>query len=374
MTRFRPRRVLILSPSMGAGGNATAALSLAAALPPCGVEVETLDVGAPGFRRRLREALRRFRPDVVHALHARKGAAVYLDHAPVRRPPLVTSLTGTDVFVDPEDAARRADVLRALRASAAILSDGRAMARAAAALAPDVVPRIVVSPQGFVPPPPGDARRGRSLMGLPRSAKVLLLPAGLRPVKDPLFAVEPVRTLRREGGDVHLVHCGEALDDATAAAMAEAAAAGPGVVSLGEVKRELMGDLYAAATVVLNTSRAEGLSNVIGEAQAAGRAVLVSDIPANGELVRHGVDGLLYRAGDGGSFLRAARRLLRDPVLRRRLGRAGRALTPSRDPAREAEVVAGVYADVMTGVGRATERPRRPTPVPTAVSRRRPRG
>jgi glycosyltransferase involved in cell wall biosynthesis len=361
MTLHESVRVLLLSPSLDAGGNATSARSLAAALPRHGVLVRTLDVAGPGFRRRLREALRSFRPDLVHALHARKGGAAFLDAAPARRPPLVVSLTGTDMFEDPKDPALRREVVRALRCAERVISDGRAMAAAAVDLDASIRDRLVVTPPGVDVLARGDARAGRERMGVGPRAQVFLLPAGLRPVKDPLFALGPLGRLQRRRPDIMFVHCGEVRDAATGKAMTRAARDASWVRTLGEVPRKFMGDLLAAATVVLNTSRSEGLSNVIGEAQAAGRAVLASDIPANAELIEDGVDGLLYTAGSERSFSMAAERLLADAGLRRRLGAAARRASKHRDPAEEAKRIAEVYRSVST-------------PVRAAASRRRPRG
>jgi glycosyltransferase involved in cell wall biosynthesis len=61
------------------------------------------------------------------------------------------------------------------------------------------------------------------------------------------------------------------------------------------------------------------------EYMAAGRAILVSDLPALRDLVRDGVDAIVCEPGDARAWVAALDRLARDPDLRARLGQAARA-------------------------------------------------
>lgn len=71
-------------------------------------------------------------------------------------------------------------------------------------------------------------------------------------------------------------------------------------------------------------SRVEGLSNALLEAMATGLPVVVSDIPANTEAVRDGVEGIVVPVEDVNSLARAMLRLFRNPGLRMRMGSAAR--------------------------------------------------
>ena len=68
----------------------------------------------------------------------------------------------------------------------------------------------------------------------------------------------------------------------------------------------------------------EGMSNSLMEAMACGKPVIVSDIPANRELVRHGIDGYLVNVGDSAGFSQYSERLFQNDALATRLGEAGR--------------------------------------------------
>ena len=82
------------------------------------------------------------------------------------------------------------------------------------------------------------------------------------------------------------------------------------------------------------------------EALTCGRAVLASDIPGNRALIEDGVTGLLF---DSPERLRAnTERLVHDPALRARVGRAGRARVEREyPPARELDGYVAVYRDLV---------------------------
>jgi phosphatidylinositol alpha-1,6-mannosyltransferase len=105
----------------------------------------------------------------------------------------------------------------------------------------------------------------------------------------------------------------------------------------------------ALADVVLLPSDTEGFPLVYCEAQACGRALLASDIPAAREAIRDGETGLLFRTGDVGDLRARTIALARDPKLRARLGRRAREVAEERTPARWA----GAYARVLDEVVRA---------------------
>lgn len=231
-----------------------------------------------------------------------------------------------------------------MRRARLVMGSGRALLDAARAVVPGLDGRVLLVPKGVSLPRRGARFDLRRAAGLRRDAIVFLLPAGLRPVKDPLFALESLARLRRRDPRVAFVHAGEALVEEVAEALRDWERREPWVRSFGPIPFARMAAAYAGASVVLNTSRSEGMANVPFEAMLAGRAVLAPDIPANREAVRHGKTGLLYRAGDPGSFLRAAGRLAADPALRRRLGAAGRReVLASCTPAAEARAVAAAY-------------------------------
>lgn len=82
--------------------------------------------------------------------------------------------------------------------------------------------------------------------------------------------------------------------------------------------------LIAAADVVVLPSFTEGLPNVALEASAAGVTVVATDVGGTPEVVADGETGILVPPGEPTVLAARISELLRNPVLRGRLGAAGR--------------------------------------------------
>jgi glycosyltransferase involved in cell wall biosynthesis len=152
----------------------------------------------------------------------------------------------------------------------------------------------------------------------------MLFPAGIRPVKRPLFPLAPLDSVAARYPGFELRYIGPILDVGEGEALLRALGGRQWARHLGEVPHAAMAALLRDADVVLNCSLSEGgMANSVLEALACGRAVLASDIAGNRSVIEDGVTGLLF--GDPGDFADKAARLLGDPALRERLGEAGRA-------------------------------------------------
>ena len=82
---------------------------------------------------------------------------------------------------------------------------------------------------------------------------------------------------------------------------------------------------YAMASCVVLPSYHEGMSNVLLEGAATGRALITSDIPGCREAVENGVSGYLCPARDADALYEAMRRFVELPEnCRGELGRRGR--------------------------------------------------
>ena len=82
--------------------------------------------------------------------------------------------------------------------------------------------------------------------------------------------------------------------------------------------------IYADLDVVVLTSANEGSPVSLIEAMAAGRPVVATEVGGVPDLVEHGVNGMLGRAGDPSATAEAIAALLADPERRRVMGEAGR--------------------------------------------------
>ncbi len=351
-------------------GNSTAARRLARGLAAAGAAVEMASLEALGVpfgpagvdaaRRRLVPALASFRPDVVHALHGYRSGPAGVAAARALGAALVVGLRGTDVSVDLKDPGRRDDLLAALEAADAVVAFADFMLAPVLAARPALAPRSAVVPHGvagrfFMGNGDGAGSLPSGLPRRPPGGALFLLPANLRAIKAPDLAVAGLDPVAATRPGVRLAIAGPILDPAIAARLAVAVAIRPWATLLGEVRHADMPALFRAADVVLNTSRAEGMSNAVLEAMAGGRAVLLSNIPAHRALIEPEVSGLLFdRSGpDGGAALaRQAARLADDPALRARLGeRAAARARTNHTVAEEARRMLAVYEAAMARRG-----------------------
>jgi glycosyltransferase involved in cell wall biosynthesis len=88
--------------------------------------------------------------------------------------------------------------------------------------------------------------------------------------------------------------------------------------------RDDTAEILAASDVLALPSLAEGLPNVLLEAQAAGLPCVATSLPGCIEAVEHDITGLLTPPGNPDALAAAIGQLLGDPDLRQEMGRAGR--------------------------------------------------
>ncbi len=171
----------------------------------------------------------------------------------------------------------------------------------AAGLPPE---RIVVKPNGLPDPgPPSEASR-----------ETILFAGRLSREKG-------VETLKAAAGQL-----GQAIDVAGEGPLRESLDGAPGLTLLGTLPgTEVQARMARAAALVVPSLWYEGLPMVVAEAFAAGTPVIASRIGALADLVEDGVTGLLVTPGDPAELARAMARILADPQAARRMGRAARA-------------------------------------------------
>jgi sugar transferase (PEP-CTERM/EpsH1 system associated) len=127
----------------------------------------------------------------------------------------------------------------------------------------------------------------------------------------------------RQRERLRLIMVGEGPLRAQAQAILDAGGAGQLAWLPGE--RADVPDVMQGLDCFVLPSQAEGISNTILEAMAAGLPVLATDVGGNAELVLHGETGELVPPGDVQAMAEGLLRMANDPARATAMGRAGRA-------------------------------------------------
>lgn len=155
--------------------------------------------------------------------------------------------------------------------------------------------------------------------------RIILLPARLLTDKGVLEFVQAARQLKAQAGDWRFVLVGEA-DGANPAAIASAqvnAWVEEGIIEWWGYRAD-MPVVFAQAAIVCLPSYREGMPKVLLEAAAAARAVITTDTIGCREAILDGETGILVPVQDADALAAAIMKLIEDPALRQRMGRAGR--------------------------------------------------
>ncbi len=327
-------KIVIATPSARPAltGNATTADRWARGLRARGHDVTVLAVPPEWKRADFEAALPA--ADVIHLLHAWKTGR-FVNEARARAR-VVVSFAGTDL--EPGlDSAKARTVRNACEHAHALAAAGDDAALVVARALPDVAPRVVSVPKGVrleAAPEEGafDLRRGSR-------DPLVLLPAGVRAVKQPRWPIKPLERLRAEGLEIRYVVLGPELEEAESAALARDFATRPWC-SRVEAPPDAAPSALASADLVLNCSKVEGFSNALAEALVLGCCVLAIDVPGNRAAL--GSSGVIFT--DAEDFVSKARTLLRDPQQRRRIGEGAKRDARRRfDPEREIDALLKAY-------------------------------
>jgi len=271
----------------------------------------------PGFFLALRGVLGTGRYDIVHAFSLTAEFWTLLALALMRRPPpLVGSIRG---LYSHESKGFWRLKRWVMSRSAAMISNSAAGAEVAAQLSGHERGSIDVIGNGVVLPEPMPRHHQRALraqIGVPADRLLALFVGRLVEQKNVACLLDAIAALPAASRPWLALAGDGPLRDALTA-QAHALGISTQVVCLGE--RNDATSLMQTADFLILPSYHEGLSNALLEAMAAGCPVIASAVGGSVELVQHERTGLLFPADDRAALAQCIARLVRDPVLRKRL-------------------------------------------------------
>ena len=190
--------------------------------------------------------------------------------------------------------------------------------------------------------PPEDADRARSLW-VPADGPLLVAAGRLEWEKGFSTVLRALPAVARRHSGVRLVVAGDGSYRPTLEALAVEVGAADRVTWTGWLEHAPLRALLAVAGAVLVTSRYEPFGLVARQAQAAGAAVVVTEVGGLADAVDPGVTGLRIASGDVDDLASQVSALLADPRRAAALGDAGRAAARAWTPAAMAEATTALY-------------------------------
>jgi glycosyltransferase involved in cell wall biosynthesis len=172
---------------------------------------------------------------------------------------------------------------------------------------------------------------------------LVVIAGGVRPVKRSAWAIDLVETARsRLAYDFQLAVLGPVRDFEEWERVIQASKGKPWVHIVGEIPKDSMREWYQRATIVLNSSRIEGVSNALMEAMSSQALVVATNIHGNRYLIEHGNTGFLFDDTEG--LVEAFRFVMENPEQSESIRRNARMRILSRHlPSHEAQAYAAIY-------------------------------
>jgi glycosyltransferase involved in cell wall biosynthesis len=297
-----------------------------------GVTLRIITGDRPARVRRLRRLLNADGIDVVHAWLFVANAYAWL----------ATRGTGRLLLTSARNCKRQGGILdwlnrRAFAASDAIVANSQQVAEYIRHEYGAPRERVCVVHNAV------DTERFRPASDARPSLCVVMI-GRLVPQKNPqLFvaAAAAVRAAMPGGCDIRFLLIG----DGPLRAQVEADVAAAGLQECCTVmgERRDTPELLRQADLFWLTSGWEGLPNVVLEAMASGLPVVATDVGGTRELIRHGQDGFLIKAGDRDALVAHSLELLRDGEKRRQCSCAARARAEAFAPQRMVTAMQELY-------------------------------
>jgi glycosyltransferase involved in cell wall biosynthesis len=272
-------------------GNATTARRIIDGLEQMNIQSSVVAYDEQSFSQQLVNKIEA--SDLLHVLHFRRFADwLEANNYHIQKPYIITS-GGTDVNIDifkSEYSEKIGDVLNNAAAITVFSEDAKQKLADVYGLTDKV---HIIGQSVWFPDEASDENSKLSL-DVDDVGPNILLPAGLRAVKDVLFVLPALVELKRQFTGLTFTILGAPLEDSVIGAVHEVEKRYPWINYLKEVPLQLMKDIYQQSDLVINTSISEGQSSALLEAMFLEKPVIARNNGGNRSIIQHGITGLLF--------------------------------------------------------------------------------
>jgi glycosyltransferase involved in cell wall biosynthesis len=271
--------------------------------------------------------------DVLHAHWVVPNGFMALAAQRMRSLPLVVSLHGSDVFLSERNRGFRWAARRTFAHTAAVTACSEDLAERSLHLGAKENPVVIpygVDTERFRPISEQRRAETRAGLGLPAEATMVLAVGRLVRKKGFEFLVDAVARLAANDRPVTLVLAGKGDLEGELIQRAREGGVESQVRLIGNVERDELPGLFAAADVVAVPSvrdqagNVDGLPNVLLEAMASGAPIVATRVAGIPDAVREDRDGILVPEKDPAALSAAVDRLRQSRELSKALGGSAR--------------------------------------------------
>ena len=304
---MQSKRIGFLTPYFSQSrGNATTAKRLENGLSGAGFTVEIFAYEEETWRDDVRRRLEAC--ELLHILHFERFISWKKNIKDFPNTPYIVTAGGTDLYESSGNFSLIHAFLQGANKVVVFSKEGKERIELVFQLKPD---QITIIPQSVWFPSERESSEKPNIEGDPK----LLLPAGLRPVKDVLYLLEPLKALQKKVyPSLKFVILGPVLDQDVYKDVMKEVSDHEWFIYKAAVPLSEVPNWYNWADVVLNSSLSEGQSSALLEAMALGVPVLARKIPGNEGVIKDLENGLLF--ADEADFTEKLKRLLSNPNLR----------------------------------------------------------
>ncbi|MFN7252813.1 MAG: glycosyltransferase [Anaerobacillus sp.] len=231
--------------------------------------------------------------DFLHVLHFRRFAEwLEANNYHIQKPYIITS-GGTDVNIDIFKSEYKEKIGYVLNKAAAITVFSED-AKQKLADEYSMTDKVHIIEQSVWFPDEASDENSTLPLTVDDVGPNILLPAGLRAVKDVLFVLPALVELKRQLSGLTFTILGAPLEGSVVEAVREVEKSYPWINYLEEVPLRVMKDIYRQSDLVINTSISEGQSSALLEAMFLEKPVIARNNGGNRSVITHGENGLLF--------------------------------------------------------------------------------